>query len=296
MPDLGDLLSFDDFGGDTDWSWLDELANLGFDAGDLGNLVLDTETGQLVDIATLSPQDLAELDMAGSPAGVDPLGERMSPPVANVPGGPSGTSLSDQLRSRAADPITQGTEDFDPSAMADPSASIASAEQPGVGSAKGLSDWLAGLGAPYKGLAGLGADPGGGLRLPGLGGMMSPETAPLIGARSEGGPSGGASPALLGVPSVGVPDLGAVSGGGLPNLGPASRLGDPSGLADVLRVAATGGFGGGAIPMQGPIDAGPIPPKFQPLVLPNSPPMAGGAAPGAPPMSGLQRLLQERRG
>src|SRR6185295_19820407 len=137
MPDLGDLLGFDDFGGDTNWDWLDELTNLGFDAGVLGNVVLDTETGQLVDIATLSPQDLAELDMSGSGSG--PVGD--APSTGALDTSPISRSTSDQLRSLEGSPTTwtPGSEPFDPSAMADPSASIASAEDGSSGWGKALA-------------------------------------------------------------------------------------------------------------------------------------------------------------
>ena len=91
--DLADL----DFSGllddmpDADWAAL--LADMDF--GDFGgDLLFDTDTGQFVDAATVNPADIVDMDFGDLPVG-------------NVPGGPTGTSLSDQLRSQTADPSAQ---------------------------------------------------------------------------------------------------------------------------------------------------------------------------------------------
>ena len=124
MPDLGDLLDFDFSGGsgDIDLGGGDWTAALNL--GDFGtaDLVLDTVTGEMVDASSVDPNEIANVQ------------------APNVSGGPTGTSLSDQLRSRAVDPTTPGSERFDWNAMADPSASIASA-------GGGVSDWLKALDA-----------------------------------------------------------------------------------------------------------------------------------------------------
>ena len=118
-----------------DWSWLDAIANTGFDAGDLDSLYFNTDTGQFVDSSMVDPASVT--DLASSPIS---------------------TSTSDQLRSLEADPNTPGSEPFDPANMADPSASIASASGLGSGIkalAGGLADALKPAGGQGGGLAGL---------------------------------------------------------------------------------------------------------------------------------------------
>lgn len=268
MPDLGDLLSFDDFSG-GDYGWLDALANLGADAGDLGNMVLDTVTGELVDISTLSPQDLADLDAEGLTGG--------GSGQFNL--GPSSTSTSDHLRSLQADPTTPGSEPFNWDAMADPSASIASA---GGGSdwakaiAQGLGNALGGLGSGLKGLGGLAAPAPGG-SLPGLSGMGTASTPSAPGLPSAGGIGG-----------LSLPDAGSV--GGLASLG-RPGMQDPISAALMQGQARMSPFA-----MQTPIDPGPAPRPFTPLALPT----AGAGVPMAQApiqrLSGLQRLALERLG
>ncbi len=289
---------------DGDWNW-EDLTNLFGDvAGDLSNMVLDTQTGQLVDIATLSPQDLADLDMSGSPSGSDPS-ESFGPsaPGRGAPGGPTGTSLSDQIRSEMADPnyMPPGSEPFDPNAMADPSASIASADALNGNGwmkalAQGLGNALGGLGGSLKGLPGLGADTGGGLRAPNVPGMMSASVPGFDGAPTMGAiPSGAGGSGLLGTPD----------GGGLAGLGGLGRLQDAPGAAAVqgspaLQAAVAALLRDQAsanrLPSQGPIDAGPAPPKFSPLMLPVAGPAPAMAQAPQPRMSGLQRLALERLG
>ena len=134
FSDSGDI----DFGGDdVDWS---ALAGAGDDFGDM---VLDTFTGEMVDASSVDPNEIANVQ------------------APNVSGGPTGTSLSDQLRSRAVDPTTPGTEPFDWNAMADPSASIASAGG-GVGDwLKALAQGLGGLGEPRQSEPAASATPAG---------------------------------------------------------------------------------------------------------------------------------------
>ena len=246
-------MSWDDFG---DWNLLDSLANIGFDAGDLGDLFLDTETGQFVDPSMVDPADL--------------IGDFGGLPEANVPGGPTGTSLSDQLRSREVDPYTEGSEDFDWAAMADPSASIASADGGwGKAIAQGLGSALGGLG---KGLTGLGGAPVGDGGLGGLGG----------GGGVMGG-GGGSVPGLQG--PVDVPGLpGLIRAGQQEPIGAAYTSVTPTPRAQ---------FG-----MQAPVDPGREPVRFTPLQIPTASgapvPMAGVGS--TPRLSGLQRLALERLG
>jgi len=259
-------MSWDDFGDWGDWDLLDSLANIGFDAGDLGDLFLDTETGQFIDPSMVDPADL--------------IGDFGGLPEANVPGGPTGTSLSDQLRSREVDPYTEGSEDFDWAAMADPSASIASADDGWAKAiAQGLGSALGGLG---KGLTGLGGLPVGDGGLGGLGG----------GAGGGLGGGGGSVPGLQG--PVDVPGLpGLIRAGQQEPLG-AERV---RGQADAALASLTPAQRA-ALGMTPPIDRGPDPVKFTPLQIPTASgapvPMAGVAP--APRLSGLQRLISERLG
>jgi len=262
------------FSSEMPTDWLSAVAG----GADLSNMVLDTATGQLVDIASLSPEDLTDLDGEGLTGGGS----------GQLNLGPSSTSTSDHLRSLQADPNTPGSEPFDWNAMADPSASIASADDNGWGKAlaQGLSNALSGAGGGLKGLMG---DPSGGGPTPG----------------GAGGLAGG-QPSLMGDPGL-VGDPGRLSGGAPSVLG--DLMGPPSGggLQSLLhpgsqdavgaQYTATAGVPRSPLTMQSAIDPGPAPRPFTPLALPTAGgplPMAGQAP--MPRLSGLQRLLSERLG
>jgi hypothetical protein len=267
-------MSWDDFGDTSDWGdWFGETGALGFNPEDFGltgdDWFLDQETGDLV-----SGDEMRAI-MSGSPSGVDPSDFGDSAPVGNVSGGPTGTSLSDQLRSRAADSMTQGTEPFNWDAMADPSASIASA---------GGTDWTKALMAGLKGLSGLmsGGGAGGGL---------------LKGLTDTGGGGGVGTTGLPGIMSAGTPQVGGV---GAPDIARAVSNLTPPGVpglditrptsvagADLMRAPSAPGLGmqdpvsaalmrlqaegGGRVGLQGAIDPGTIADKFNPIVMPFSP-------------------------
>jgi hypothetical protein len=260
------------------WDWLDEIINLGADAADVGgdqvlDLVntgadagggdwfFDTATGELVTADQM--QQIMDLDLSGSGSG--PLGSDFTGALDTSP---ISTSTSDMLRSiEGSSPGTTapGREPFDWNAMADPSASIASAGSSDwtKALAQGLSNALGGLSGGLKGLQGDG---------------------------SGGVPSGGSLPGMLGGGSPNV--LGDLGGGGLQGL---LRAGDqgPIGAA----YSETTPNPSAKYTMQSPIDAGPAPRPFTPLALPTAGggvPMAGQSS--APRMSGLQRLLLEKLG
>lgn len=246
---------------DDDFNWLDLLAGAGSIGGDLGGWLFDTDTGQFV------PAD-----------GIDPaLIDTLDYPVSNVSGGPTGTSLSDQLRSREADVNTPGSEPFH-GLTADPM-SIAS----------GSMDW----GKALSGLGGLGSALGKGLS--GLAG----NTPGLLGV--NGGPISTAlsAPSLGGVAGAGGM-MASTSGGGDFGGGPPSvhapdqvRLGmtDPI-TAALMHLQADPGT---RIAVQSPLPMRePIP--FTPLTITQPTPSGPMAAAPAPRLSGLQRLALERLG
>jgi hypothetical protein len=281
-------------------AWTDLLANFGLDSG--SEMLFDTLTGQWVDAAGIDPSLID--DAMGLFGDSTDFGD--SADVGNVSGGPSGTSLSDTLRSRAADSQTEGTEAFDPSRMADPSASIASAQE-GSG-----SDWMKAL---AKGLAGM---------LPaatrGLSGLLQQSpTGPLGGGSGVGMMS---APGLSGLASGGGGMVGAGSYGtsSAPNVGGLSSLASGLGAGGSISEPTMGtlGLSGSMRPdeqspiqavlsrlqaeaqrvgLQGPVDPGKEPVRFTPLTI-----QLDGARPiqatqgGQPPLTGLQRLALERRG
>jgi len=274
MPDLGDLLGFDFAAPDPDW--LDALSGLGA-PGDLGDFMyFDTDAGVFVDGSTVDPSQV--VDMYGSPSGVDPNDPSAASAAPNAFGGPSGTSLSDQVRSRAADSMTDGTQPFDAANMADPSASIASADDSGLGKyikalAGGLGSALTGAGGGLSGLAGGNAGIGALTGLPGIPGLTA-----------------------AGLDRAGTPGMGGMTdAGGLPGLQGLVRPGmqDPV-TAALMRLQADPGA---RLGLQAPVDPGPPPVKFTPLQVPVAgpvPPMAGAVP--QPRMSGLQKLMAERMG
>lgn len=257
--DFGDSSDFDP--GVVDWGALQGLTDaVGPD------LVLDTVTGQLVDASTIDPAEIADYGA--------------TEPGFEQPASPASPSKSDFLRSREDDRSTPGTETFDPNAMADPSASIASAtSSPWLKSlAQGLGNLLPGTGTA-KGLTSLVGQGEGG---------VSP--GPGVGLMSSSTPGGGA-PLTAGSGFGGQGGLASLAGMGL---SAAPQFGGQDGLSAALsHLQADPGT---RIPMQGAIDAGPPPVKFTPLQMPGP----GGGVPMAaqpvPRLTGLQALLQERRG
>ncbi len=277
------------------WDWLDEIINLGADAGDVGGdavgtlltdvgdfggdsteWFVDSATGELVTAEQAA--QLADLDLSGSGSG--PLGGDFTGSLDTTP---SSGSTSDMLRSLQADPSAPGRESFDWAKMADPSASIASA---------GNTDWmkalaqglksgmgLLGAGSGAGGLAGLAN--GGGGAMPSMPGLMgagdSRVSAPLGMDMARVGAAGGAD-----VPAGG-------SGGGLGGLG---MQGGISALLSHLQADP-----GTRLGLQAPVDAGPTPRPFTPLVIPTAGPVGGPMAQASSPrISGLQKLLMERFG
>jgi len=260
---------------DGDWSWLDALANTGFDAGDLGDFMyFDTDTGQFVDASMVDPASVTDLDLSGSGSGPIDFGGT----GGALDTSPISTSTSDQLRSLQADASTPGSEPFNAANMADPSASIASADDgSGLGKyikalAGGLGSALTGAGGGLSGLAGGNAGMGALTGLPGIPGLTN------------------ASLERAGTPGMG----GMTDAGGLPGLQGLVRpaMQDPVSAA-LMRLQADPGA---RLGLQAPVDAGPPPVKFTPLQVPGaaSPPMAGAVP--QPRMSGLQRLMAERMG
>jgi len=252
-----------------DWSWLDTIANTGFDAGDLDSLYFNTDTGQFVDSSMVDMSQVQDLNAASGMSGTDP-GPLLPSAIS--------TSTSDQLRSLEADPNTPGSEPFNAANMADPSASIASADDgSGLGKyikalAGGLGSALTGAGGGLSGLAGGNAGMGALTGLPGIPGLTN------------------ASLERAGTPGMG----GMTDAGGLPGLQGLVRPGmqDPV-TAALMRLQADPGA---KLGLQAPVDPGPPPVKFTPLQVPvagQAPPMASAPQPR---MSGLQRLAMERMG
>jgi len=253
-----------------DWSWLDAIANTGFDAGDLGgDLFFNTDTGEFLDASMVDPASVTDLDLSGSGSGPIDFGG-----TGALDTSPVSTSTSDQLRSLQADASTPGTEPFNAANMADPSASIASASGLGSGEAKALASGLADAFKPAAGgLAGLANAGIGALTgLPGIPGLTN------------------ASLDRAGTPGMG----GMTDAGGLPGLQGLVRPGmqDPV-TAALMRLQADPGA---RLGLQAPVDPGPPPVKFTPLQMPVTGPMPTMAGAPAPRMSGLQRLALERMG
>jgi hypothetical protein len=211
--------------------WLDDLVGI-FNTADPSDIFGDTliDPSYVGDLPTVDDYsyvgDLPTADdfYSGGDGGGD---ETTDYPVSTR----GSTSLSDQIRSREADPYTAGTEPFDYNAMADPTASIESAG--------GGSNWLkdlAGLLKAGSGLAGSLGHPSSALA-----GLMHPSTG------MPNPYSGGGRGELLGG--------GGLGGGG----GAGAGRADISGLSGVPALGAiptVGDTGAGAISAQNPMAQG----------------------------------------
>ena len=304
---------WDDFGGD--WDWANELANFGSDVGDVGEWFLDSVTGEVVnaaDMESILGEGLGDFDQdfGDAPLDFDPaldMGDFGDLPLADSP---ISRSTSDMLRSMEGAPegtMAPGREKFDWTKMADPTASIASAGGPNWAKllAQGLQAGLGALGSGLGGRAGAGGgDDGREARagLPSLPGMMgAPDVR--ISAPDAADWARVSAPGAADVPRVGglesfTPQLGGLDALGVPRLGGPGGLDRPGMQEGINAILARlqAADPGARLGLQGPIDPGPIPRPFTPLVIPTTPggaPMAQGAGPR---MSGLQRLLLERLG
>ena len=256
----GDLFGggWDVFGGAAD----DLIGGGGDVFGGASDAVFDTWTNTWVDPGTL----LEQTDPGSQLTGL-------------APGGPTGTSLSDQIRSEAMDSATPGTEPFNPLNMADPSASIEST---------GYSDWQKAAAQSLKGLlGGLGTSlTDSARRAGGVPALSLPSGNPMSATAVPGLSAGSAGPSLGLMGS----SAGSPSESGLPG-----ALGLPSDRAIGAALARLQAEAPGRVGIQGPIDAGRIPAAFTPINM--AAPASAPIAPAAPQyLSGLQRLALERRG